>query len=196
MDVLVVRHGPTEWSRTGRHTGRTDVPLDPAGRALAATLAPVVAAWAPQVVLSSPLARALDTCRLAGCGEGATIDDDLREWDYGADEGRTTPEIRRERPGWTVWRDGPAEGERIEEVAARADRALGRIAALGVDRVAVFSHGHFLRVFAARWLRLPPVTGAHLALDAGTLSLLGHERETPVITRWNVSVGAGAVSVL
>lgn len=192
----MVRHGPTEWSRTGRHTGRTDVPLDDEGRALAARLAPVLRAWAPQAVLTSPLARARETCRLAGFLDAARVVDGLREWDYGADEGRTTAEIREDRPGWTVWGDGPADGEALDEVAARADGALALIASLGVDRVAVFSHGHLLRVLAARWLGLPPRTGAHFALDAGTVCLLGHERETPVLRRWNVAVTDDPAGVL
>ena len=195
MQVVVVRHGPTGWSRAGRHTGRTDVPLDAEGRAVASRLAPALAGWSPRVILSSPLGRALETCRLAGVGEEVRIDDDLREWDYGDDEGRTTSEIRTERPGWTIWDDGPDGGERLGDVAARADRVLERIRTLGADRVAVFSHGHFLRVFASRWLGLEGRTGAHLALDAGALGLLGHERETPVIARWNVPPSAGAAAL-
>ncbi len=196
MEVLVVRHGPTAWSRSGRHTGRTDVALDAGGRAAARRLAPAIAAWAPGAVVSSPLSRAVETCRLAGCGSDARVDDDLREWDYGADEGRTTAEIRADRPGWTVWGAGPRDGERLDEVANRADRVLARIEASGVDRVAVFSHGHLLRVLAARWIGLPPVAGAHLALDAGAVGVLGHERETPVLARWNVAVATDPAAVL
>jgi probable phosphoglycerate mutase len=135
-------------------------------------------------VLSSPRSRALETCRLAGFGDRVQIDDDLAEWDYGSDEGRTTAEIQRDRPGWSIWRDGPLGGETIDEVAARADRVVARARAASGD-VLAFAHGHLLRVLAARWLGQPPQDGRLLLLEPATISILGWERDTAVVTRWN-----------
>ena len=181
-DVVLVRHGATEWSAVGKHTGRTDLPLTEDGLAQARALAPLLGRWDFAAVLTSPLERAAATCREAGLA--GTTDPDLQEWDYGELEGLTTPEIRETDPGWTVWRGPVPGGEAIEEVAARADRVVDRLrAADGV--VAVVSHGHFLRVLAARWLGLEPAAGASLILDTGTLSVLGTERETPAIRLWN-----------
>lgn len=182
--LWLVRHGETEWARLGRHTGRTDIPLTDRGRAEAAALATRLAGREFGQVLSSPLSRALDTAKLAGFGDRVETDDDLLEWDYGADEGRTTAEIRRERPGWTIWRDGPKDGETAEQVAARVDRVIARVRA-GTGDALVFAHGHALRVLAARWLDEPPAKGRLFALSTATLSILGWEREQAVVERWN-----------
>ena len=188
VELVLVRHGETEWSRTGRHTGRTDVPLDARGREQAEAVGAVLAAWTFARVLTSPSARAVETCRLAGFGGAAETDDDLLEWDYGDYEGVTTAEIRRERPGWTLWRDGVPGGETAEQVGARADRFLAGLA--DVDgAVAAFGHGHILRVLAARWLGLEPVAGRLLALDPATVSVLDHEHEQRVVRRWNDHCG-------
>lgn len=191
--VLLVRHGATEWSRNGRHTGRTDLPLDQGGRVQAAVVGQRLAAWSFAEVWSSPLRRARETCQLAGLGEQCQVVDDLAEWDYGDYEGLTTAEIRRHQPGWTVFSDGCPGGESPEQVGARADRVLGRLGArpgesgdaLGQRVAVLFAHGHFLRVLAARWLLLSPSEGRHFALDAGHLSELGFERDVPVLSTWN-----------
>jgi broad specificity phosphatase PhoE len=186
-EVVLVRHGETEWTRAGKHTGRTDVPLTDRGReqarAVGATLHPRQFA----VVLTSPLERAAETCRLAGYGDVAELRDELMEWDYGAYEGQKTVEIRIERPGWTLWHDGVPDGETAAAVGARADPVIAELRSLGAD-AAVFGHGHVLRVLAARWLGLPPAAGALLALDPATISVLGYERETPVLRMWNAEV--------
>jgi probable phosphoglycerate mutase len=184
-EIFVVRHGETEWSLAGRHTGRTDLPLVPAGRARAAQLAGVLSARSFAVVLCSPLRRARETCELAGFGDVAELDDDLREWDYGDYEGMTTPEIRATRPDWNMWRDGCPGGELPAQVGERADRVLARLRSAGGDALA-FAHGHILRVVAARWISMAPATGARFALDAGAVGVLGFERETEVIERWNM----------
>jgi probable phosphoglycerate mutase len=180
--VVLVRHGATEWSVSGKHTGRSDIPLTDDGLAQARALAPQLAGWRFAAVLTSPLARAAVTCREAGL-EGEP-DEDLVEWDYGDHEGRTTPEIRVDDPGWTIWRGSVPGGETIEQVAARVDRVIARLADVDGD-VALVSHGHLLRVLAARWLGLDPSVGAGLILDTGTLSILTTERETPAIRLWN-----------
>jgi probable phosphoglycerate mutase len=180
--AVLVRHGETEWSATGRHTSRADVPLTTRGRRQGRELASVLARWEFSLTLTSPLRRAADTCALTGLA--CEVDPDLVEWDYGDFEGRTTPEIREELPGWTVWRGPVPGGENIEQVGVRADRVLARIEAVEGD-VAVFSHGHFLRVLAARWLGLPPVDGRLFMLDTATLSVLTTERETRTIRLWN-----------
>ena len=183
-EIVLVRHGETEWSRSGKHTGSTDVPLTKDGRRQAQLVGAALRDRRFAAVWSSPLSRALETCRLAGFGEVAVPKDDLVEWDYGEYEGRTTPEIRRERPGWTLWRDGVPGGETAAEVGARVDRLLAEAASAGGD-VLVFAHGHVLRVLAARWLGLEPASGRLFALDPATLSVLGSERETRVIRLWN-----------
>src|SRR4029453_13058072 len=154
MHVVLVRHGETEWSRSGRHTGRSDVPLTEKGSAAAERLPVCLSEWTFGRVLTSPLQRATETCRLAGLAERMELREDLREWDYGEYEGRTTPDIRKERPGWTLWSDGVPGGETAEQVAARADRLIAEIRT-GSDDVALFGHGHILRVMAARWIELP-----------------------------------------
>jgi probable phosphoglycerate mutase len=184
QEAVLVRHGETEWSRAGKHTGRTDVPLTEAGRQEAQAVGAALAKHRFALVLTSPLARAAETCRLAGLGETAEERDDLREWDYGAYEGRTTAEIRAKRPGWSLWADGAPDGETAAEVGERADRVIAELCSVDGD-VAVFAHGHLLRVVAARWLGLEPGAGRMFALDPATISILGYERETPVIRLWN-----------
>ena len=191
-ELIVLRHGETEWSRDLRHTGRTDVPLTPAGEAAAVALAPALAARKVRATCTSPARRAVLTAALAGL-TGATTDPDLQEWDYGGYEGRTTADIRAERPGWYLWRDGviPGDaahpGETIAQVGARADAVLARVTPLLADGdVALVSHGHLLRVLTARWLRLAPADGRLFRLDTGTLSTLGTEHDEPVISSWNV----------
>ncbi|HEY8217955.1 MAG TPA: histidine phosphatase family protein, partial [Acidimicrobiia bacterium] len=183
-EVVLIRHGATEWSANGRHTGRTDIPLIDEGRAAARALAPRVAAFDFALVLVSPLQRARETCDLVGLGAGAVIDDDLREWDYGDYEGVTTKEVRETDPGWTVFTGAVPNGETPEQVATRADRVIAR--ADGVDgTVALVAHGHILRVLGARWCSLAPTDGARLCLDTSTLCVLGYERETKCVRSWN-----------
>jgi broad specificity phosphatase PhoE len=183
-EVWLARHGETDWSANGRHTGRTDLPLNDNGRAAARKLADTLAGMRFDLVLTSPMQRARDTCALAGYGEQAQIDDDLNEWDYGDYEGITTSEIREIRPGWTAFDDGFPGGETITQVAARADRVIERVR--GVEgQVLIFGHGHGLRILAARWIELPPVEGARLILETATVSVLGWEREVAAISRWN-----------
>jgi probable phosphoglycerate mutase len=191
-ELILLRHGETEWSRTGRHTGRTDVPLTPAGEAAATALVPLLAGRDIRAAFASPLQRAVRTAALAGLAS-VQPDPDLREWDYGGYEGRTTPQIRAERPGWYLWRDGviPGDtdhpGETVGQVGARADAVLSRVAPLRADGdVVLVSHGHMLRVLTARWLRLEPTEGRLFRLDTGTLSALGTEHAEPVISSWNV----------
>jgi broad specificity phosphatase PhoE len=187
MEVVLVRHGETEWSRDLRHTGRTDIPLTEAGRREAEQLGPALAGYNFARVFTSPLERAAKTCRLAGLGDSAETTDTLLEWDYGDYEGITTKQIREGRPGWFLWRDGCPGGETAAEVGARVDPLVDELAALDGD-VALFSHGHVLRVLTARWLALPPESGALFALGTGTLSILGFERDVRVIRRWNAPV--------
>jgi probable phosphoglycerate mutase len=187
-EIVLARHGETEWSRTGRHTGRTDVPLTPLGQRQAEALAGALAGKEFALVLTSPLERARETCRLAGFGDRAETRDDLAEWDYGDYEGRTTAEVREQRPGWTLFADGVPKGETVEQVGERADRILAEAAGTEGDMV-LFAHGHVLRVLAARWLGLEPDAGRLFALDPATLSTLGHEREQPVLRSWNLPLG-------
>jgi len=184
QQIVLVRHGATEWSVVGKHTGQTDVSLTDQGRRDAERLRVPLRAWMFARVLTSPLRRAEETCRLAGYGDVAESRDDLREWDYGAYEGRTTAQIRAEQPDWMLWRDGAPGGESPADVAARADRLLIEMRAVDGD-VLLFAHGHVLRVLVARWLELPPGDGGLFALDTATLSVLGYERDTSVIRRWN-----------
>ena len=187
LEIVLARHGETEWSRDGRHTGRTDVPLTEEGHRQALLLRDALAEWTFVKVLSSPMGRALETCRLAGLADAAATTDDLLEWDYGDYEGITTAEIRKSRPDWYLWRDGCPNGEDTAAVGERADRVIAEIE--DAERlVALFAHGHLLRVLAARWLGLGPEAGALLALSTATLSVLGYERETRVVRRWNAPV--------
>lgn len=183
--LWVVRHGATEWSGEGRHTGSIDIPLTEEGRAQARTLAPALARHTFAEVLTSPRSRAEDTCRLAGFGDRARIEPDLAEWDYGEDEGRTTAEIKKDRPGWSIWRDGPKGGESIEHVAERTDRVI-KLARAADGDVLAFSHGHLLRILAARWVGLPARDGRLFLLDPATLSVLGWDRDSPVLEHWNL----------
>jgi probable phosphoglycerate mutase len=184
MEAILVRHGETEWSRDGRHTGRIDVPLTEEGRRQAEQLEDALREWSVERVLASPLSRALETCRLAGFGDRAELSDALLEWDYGEYEGLTTPQIRERRPGWNLWRDGCPGGESAAGVAARVDPLVAEIKASEGD-VALFAHADVLRVLAVRWVELLPETGARLWLATATISLLGFERETAAIRRWN-----------
>ena len=182
--VVLIRHGATEWSENGRHTGSTDLPLLPEGEAAAAGLRDRLQAWDFALVLVSPLRRAQETARLAGLADRAETEPALHEWDYGSYEGRTTADIRKERPGWTVWNGGCLDGEDAEQVGARADAVLARV--LDVDgSVALVSHGQFLRVLIARWLEQPAVEGSRYALLTATLTVLCYERETRVLEQLN-----------
>ena len=183
---VLVRHGETEWSRSGQHTSRTDLPLTKAGRERARGLAGPLGERRFELVLCSPLLRARETCQLAGFGEVAVICDRLREWDYGAYEGLTTSEIWAERPEWNLWSDGCPGGESPQQVGARADSVLGQAADAGGE-VLLFAHGHILRVIAARWLELPVAVGARFFLAAGARSTLGFERDTRVIREWDLT---------
>jgi broad specificity phosphatase PhoE len=191
--VWLVRHGETEWSLSGRHTGRTDVPLTKNGERRAALLGERLRARTFALVLTSPLQRAAHTCELAGFGDRRQLDPDLVEWDYGAYEGRRTVEIRTERPQWDLFRDGCPGGESPGDVAVRADRVLTRVRDVAGDAL-LFSSGHFLRVFAARWLDLEPEAGRFLYLDTASLSVLAYERDCsrPVVRLWNDAAAAGA----
>lgn len=189
--VVLVRHGETEWTISRRHTGRTDVPLTDAGRQEAKLIGARLADVHFAAVLTSPLSRAAETCALAGPDSDTPVveTDDLLEWDYGEYEGITTAEIHRERPDWYLWRDGCPGGETAAQVGARVDRVVAALRPLEGDAV-LFAHGHVLRVLTARWLGLGPESGALFKLDTGTLSVLGYERTTPVITRWNAPVSS------
>ena len=182
--LWVVRHGETEWSLAGRHTGRTDLPLTPEGERQASALGPILARRRFALVLTSPLRRARDTCRLAGFGDVAQAEPDIAEWDYGRYEGMTRSEIEKSDPGWTIWTGVVPGGEAAQEVAARADRVITRAISAGGDAL-LFAHGHLLRVLAARWLGLPAAEGRRLGLDPATLGILGHERAARVIQMWN-----------
>src|SRR5262245_54412990 len=185
--IWLVRHGETEWSRSGQHTGRTDVPLTAAGRGQAEALGRHLLGHSFGLVLTSPLDRARETCRLAGYGSVAQVMDDLREWDYGIYEGRTTAAIRTVEPGWSIWTTPVPEGESVDEVGARARRVIERVLSAG-DDVALFSHGHLLRILAACWIGRPPDDGRLFALATASVSVLGWERDTRVIQRWNLAV--------
>ncbi|HEU5418379.1 MAG TPA: histidine phosphatase family protein [Streptosporangiaceae bacterium] len=196
-ELILLRHGETEWSRSGRHTGRTDIPLTGRGEAAAAALAPALARRDIRAVFSSPAHRAVRTAQLAGLGDSKT-DPDLQEWDYGGYEGRTTQQIRQERPGWYLWRDGviPGDaahpGETVAQVGKRVDAVLARVMPLLAEGdVALVAHGHSLRILTARYLELNPADGRLFRLDTGTFSTLGTEHGRPVISSWNVPPGAG-----
>jgi broad specificity phosphatase PhoE len=180
----LVRHGETEWSRSGKHTSFSDIPLTQRGREEADLVKGRLAGHDFALVLSSPRIRALETARLAGFASRVETTEDLAEWNYGIYEGRTTAEIRETEPGWSVWTHDVTGGESAAEIAARVDRIIGRVRN-AEDDVLVFAHKHVLRVLAARWLNLPATDGRHFALDTATLSILGWEREDPVVERWN-----------
>lgn len=191
--ILIVRHGETEWSAAGRHTGGTDVPLTETGREQAAALAQRLAGERFALVLRSPLRRARETCELAGFAGVAETCADLVEWDYGEYEGLTTPEIRASAPDWNLWSQGCPGGELPADVAARVDRVLARFEAVKGEGLA-FAHGHVLRVLTARWLEMAPAAGARFKLATAAVGTLGHERETTVIERWNACAKDAAAS--
>lgn len=185
-ELWLIRHGQTQWSASGQHTGRTDVALDSDGRREAMQLRNRLSQCQFARVVTSPLRRAAETCRLAGYADGVERWDNLMEWDYGDYEGISTDQVRRNRPGWTIWRDGVPNGETVAQVGWRADAVLAALA--GTDGpVALFSHAHLLRVLAARWLGLAPQDGRLLAMDTGAVSRLGYEHGLPVVRQWNLT---------
>jgi broad specificity phosphatase PhoE len=184
MNVFAIRHGETAWSLSGQHTGTTDIPLTDNGRRLAERLRPMLARESFALVLCSPMQRAWETCKLAGFGNQLTIDPDLVEWNYGAYEGLTPKQIHETAPGWLIFRDSCPGGETPEQVGARVDRVIVRIRAAEGD-VALFAHGHVLRVLVARWIGLPASAGQHFLLDTGTLCVLGYYRDEPAVKIWN-----------
>jgi len=183
-EALLIRHGETEWSLSGQHTGNTDIPLTENGRRAAQRLGPYLAEQEFSLVLSSPLQRSLQTCELAGLGERVQIDPDLREWDYGAYEGLKPSEIHRQAPGWMIFQNGCPGGETPDQVAARTDRVIRRVREAG-GRVALFAHGHVFRVLVARWIGLSPGEGCHFLLDTSTLTILSFYRDIPALKCWN-----------
>lgn len=183
-EIVLVRHGETEWSEAKKHTSTTDLPLNERGYERALTVAPKLEGREFAAVLVSPLRRARETCELAGFADRAEVACDLFEWRYGDDEGRTTEDIRRDRPGWTVWSDGPQGGETAEQVRVRVDRIIEQAGNATGDTL-LFAHGHILRALAARWIGLEVLGGARLALGTATVSRLGYERDTRVILAWN-----------
>ncbi len=184
--VYLARHGETAWSASGRHTGRSDIPLTPGGERDAAALATALGGLDFERVLTSPLRRARRTCELAGFGARAELEPDLAEWDYGAFDGLTLEQIHAQRPGWELFRDGCPGGESVEEISARADRVVESLRG-ATGRVLVFAHGHLLRVLAARWIALPAAAGRNLALGTATVSVLGYQHggRDPAILAWN-----------
>jgi len=184
MLITLIRHGETEWSKSGQHTGTTDLPLLPEGEQAAVRTGERLRDVRFDLVRSSPLQRARRTAEIAGL-ESVELDDDMREWRYGDYEGRTTPDIREERPGWDIWSDGCPGGETIEALAVRADRVIARVLEAGAERVALVAHGHLLRVLGARWGELEPSAGGRLGLSTAAICELGFERERRVIRLWN-----------
>ena len=184
MRIWLVRHGETEWSKSGQHTGRTDIPLTATGEAQGKALGRHLAGHQFALVLTSPLQRARETCRLAGFDAVAQVSDDLLEWNYGIYEGRTTAAVRAAQPGWSIWTTPIPQGETVEQVGERARRVIARADAV-VGDVALFAHAHVLRILAACWIGLSPIHGRTLALDSASLSILAYERETRVIRVWN-----------
>jgi len=183
--VYLIRHGETEWSLSGQHTGLTDIPLTENGRSVARRLKPVLAMTTFRLVLTSPLARARQTCQLAGLDEQAELECGLLEWNYGEYEGLTPKQIEAIRPGWLIFRDGCPGGENPEQVGARVDRVIARVRAVQ-GHVALFSHGHFLRTLAARWFGLPTSDGSHFLLDPATVSILSYYQGISAVKQWNV----------
>jgi probable phosphoglycerate mutase len=188
VNLFAIRHGETAWSLSGQHTGTTDIPVTDNGRRLAERFRPVLAKEAFALVLVSPLQRARETCELAGLADKAVVDPDLVEWNYGRNEGLTPKQIEEATPGWLIFRDGCPGGEAPEEVGARVDRVIARARAIEGD-VALFSHGHLLRVVAARWIGLPARAGQHFLLSTGTLSVLGYYHDLPALKIWNAPLG-------
>jgi probable phosphoglycerate mutase len=186
--LLLARHGETEWSLNGRHTGRTDIPLTENGKRRARGLAPKLADRTFALVLTSPLQRAVETCELAGLGGQGAVREDLREWDYGDYEGITTAEIHERDPDWSLWRDGCPNGEQAKDVGVRADRLIAEAREADGD-VIFFGHGHMLRVIGARWVNLAPADGGLLGLGTGALCTLGYEHHLPILVHWNEPSG-------
>jgi len=184
VQLWLVRHGETEWSLSGQHTGRTELPLTRTGEQQAREIKKFLRGRRFGIVLTSPLLRATETCRLAGYGDNAIVDENLQEWDYGEYEGRTTPEIHEHRPGWSLWRDGVPGGESIEQVATRAQAVIDRALANSGDAL-LFAHGHLLRILACCWLGLPPEDGRLFSLGTAKVTTLGYEHQARVITRLN-----------
>jgi broad specificity phosphatase PhoE len=184
MQVWLMRHGETAWSASGQHTGRTDIALTERGERQAQQLRKAIAGQQFALVLTSPLRRARDTCRIADCSDHASVEPDLSEWDYGAYEGRTSAEIRAQRPNWMLFDDGVESGETIEQVCARADRVIARALAAPGD-VALFAHGHILRILGVRWIGLEPRMGRAFILDTASICVLAHENGARAIRRWN-----------
>ncbi len=185
--IYLVRHGETAWALTGQHTGRTDIPLTPSGERNSILLGERLKGMTFASVYTSPLQRATKTCELAGFGAMAQKDPDLMEWNYGDCEGRTTAEVQKDCPGWSIYNNGCPGGETINDVAVRADRVIARLRAKNEDKVLMFAHGHFLCVFAARWLGLEPIYGRFFTLRPTSLSMLGYGRDVdaPLIRLWN-----------
>lgn len=187
QQVYIVRHGETEWSLSGQHTGTTDIPLTEHGRQVARLLRPILAKESFRLTLTSPLQRARETCLLAGFEETANSEPDLVEWNYGRYEGLTPDQIHATAPGWQIFRDGCPGGEQPGEIGARVDRVIAKVRAVE-GHVVLFAHGHVLRVFAARWLGLPPSAGQHFLLGTATSNILSYYRDVPAIKRWNAPV--------
>jgi broad specificity phosphatase PhoE len=190
-ELWLVRHGETEWSLSGAHTSRTDIPLTDEGRRRAEKLRDFLKDTKFDAVFESPMHRARETCAIAGFGDVAVIENGLKEWDYGVYEGKTTKEIQAEIPGWSVWKDEIKGGETVDHVGERADGVIARALAAAPDggKVALFAHAHILRILAARWIGLAADGGRLFALGTGSVSVLGFERETRVIERWNREFG-------
>jgi broad specificity phosphatase PhoE len=186
VQLWLMRHGETEWSLSGAHTSKTDIPLTARGEERAARIRDYLAHRPFQLVLTSPLQRARETCRVAGYADVAQIEENLREWDYGIFEGRSTSDIRKEQPDWSIWDSPVPEGESVEQVAARTQKVIDRALGSG-GQVALFAHAHVLRILTATWLGLPPRAGSLFALGTGSVSTLGFERETRVVSTWNRS---------
>jgi len=184
VNVFAIRHGETEWSLSGKHTGTTDIPLTDRGRRLAERMRPILGRNFSGLALCSPMQRARETCELAGFGQNMIVDPDLVEWNYGAYEGLTPKEIHEVAPGWLIFRDGCPRGETPEQVGARVDRIIARTRARDGD-ILLFAHGHVLRVLAARWIGLPPGGGQHFLLDTGTLCVLSYYHDVPAVRIWN-----------
>jgi broad specificity phosphatase PhoE len=189
-ELVLARHGETEWSLSGRHTGATDLPLTANGRRRARAMGQRLAGRSFALVLRSPLRRAAETCELAGFGPQAQVRDDLHEWNYGDYEGVTTAQIHERRPRWSLWRDGCPNGERAADVGARADRVIAEVRSAGGDAIA-FGHGHMLRVLGARWVALAPEDGGLITLGTAALCVLAYEHDLPVIAHWNLTTPEG-----
>ncbi len=189
--VWLVRHGETEWSLSGQHTGRNDLPLTQHGEEEALAVRDLLKGRTFSLVLCSPLTRARRTCEIAGFSDVAVIDPEIQEWDYGDVSGRTSAQVREEHPGWTIWKGPVFNGESLDQLGARAKRVAERLRSHG-DRCLVFSHGHFLRVLTAEWLRLPPVTGQNFALQTASVCVLGEDAGYPAIRAWNYRTKLGS----